>query len=546
MTDNAIFAEDGIDYSTDPENVIFTLVDGTTKITLPKSSVITIGFDNYDTFYCSEIDNQVAIVLPLKLKETEYNALAATISNENGTNMDIQTRSASANTWGVEVIKPTFTPDGALVAGSAKVKLTLPQDKTNYKALLKVTLIDSKGKEYSASRIVWFKADNDVNVIDNTTGALSGKVTDPTNVKQLSIIGSVSDNDFQYIRENLTSMEVLDLSRTSITSLPVRAMAFYGDMGLTDNTILKTVILPEGLTAIGNSAFAMCKNLREMNMPKSVRTFGRWMFEGCSSLEEVKIPEGVSELPASAFYGSGIKKVTIPSSVTMIGGWAFNLCNNLTSITIPASVTSLGESVLRECASLESAEILANVDVLQNNFFMASSKLRSVKLSTSINTLNGNAFANTGLTEYTIPSHISSIKEGAFCENSKLHTVTLPAGVQTEWNVFYECKNLKNVTIPEGITELGAEMFRGCIALQSIELPSTITSIHDRAFQGCSALTLLVCKSTTPPALSEHNFGGENYNLHFFGIHPSCILKRPNGANYSAWSSKFGGGIQNL
>lgn len=533
-------------------NITVTTKDGaktaTCKVTVTEKamdSAISVGFDSYDTFYCSETDNQIAIVLPLKLKETDYNAIVATISNENGTGMDIQTRSTSANTWGVEVIKPTFA-DGALVAGSAKVKLVLPQDKTNYKALLKVTLIDSKGKEYSASRVVWFKADKNVNVIDNTTGSLSGKITDAANVKQLSVIGSLSGDDFKYIRENLRSMEVLDLSRASITSLPERAFAFYDNMGLSKNTKLKTVVLPEGLTAIGNSAFAMCENLQEINIPKSVSTLGSWMFEGCLLLEEVKIPEGVSELPASAFYGAGIKRVNIPSSVTTIGGWAFNFCNNLTSITIPASVTSLGESALANCASLESAEILANVDILPNNFFMASSKLHSVKLSTTIKTLKSNAFCNTGLITYTVPSHIISIEAGAFCENTQLQTVSLPAGVQMTWSLFNGCTSLKNVNIPEGITELGAEMFRGCVTLESIELPSTITSIHDRAFQGCSALKLITCKATTAPILSGHNSGGENLNLHFYQIHSSCVLKRPAGSEYSAWSSKFGGGIQNL
>lgn len=539
---SCVFKSNGITVNEDA--VTFTLADGTTSFTLPRVGSVIVGFDSYDTFYCSETANEITLVLPSTLKETDYTAIVATVTNENGTDMDIQTRAASTteSLWGVKVTKPTFSA-GTLVANSAKITLTLPQDKTNYRALLKVTIIDSKGKEYSVSRIVWFKADVDTNVIDNTTGSLSGKINNPGSVKQLSVFGTMAVADFTYIKDNMQSLEVLDLSRTTITAIPTGAMAFYNNPGngwnYTTNTTLKTIILPETLTTIGNSAFAMCQNLREINIPNSVTTLGRWMFEGCASLEEVNIPRGVTDIPASAFYGAGIKRVTIPSSVTTIGGWAFNLCNNLASITIPASVTSLGESVLKECVNLESAEILANVDILPNNFFMASPKLRNVKLSTSIHTLNSNVFCNTGLTEYTIPSHITSIKEGAFSENTKLHTVTLPTGVQTAWNVFYDCKNLKTVTIPEGVTELGAEMFRGCIALESIELPSTITSIHDRAFQGCSALISLTCKAINAPALSEHNSGGENFNFHFAGINASCVLKRPAGSDYSAWSTYF-------
>lgn len=519
---SCIFKSNGITVREDA--VTFTLADGTTSFTLPKVGSATVGFDSYDTFYCSETANEITLVFPSTLKETDYTALVATVTNENGTNMDIQTRAASTteSLWGVKVTKPTFS-DGALIANSAKVTLTLPQDKTNYRALLKVTIIDSKGKEYSISRIVWFKADVDANVIDNTTGSLSGKITSPGNVKQLSVFGTMAATDFQYIRENLTSMEVLDLSRATFTSLPERAMAFYGSMGLTTNTTLKTVILPESLTTIGNSAFAMCQNLREINIPNGVTTFGKWMFEGCASLEEVYIPRGVTDIPASAFYGAGIKRIAIPSTVT-----------------------SMGKGIFEKCENLESAEIMANVDVLEGEFFYMCGKLRNVKLSTSIKTLNNNAFARTGFTEFDIPTHVTILGPGAFCENVNLETVNLPAGIQMEHSAFAYCPKLKKVTIAEGVPEIGAEAFRDCIALESIELPSTITSIHDRAFQGCSALTLLTCKATTVPTLSEHNSGGENYNLHFSGINASCVLKRPAGSDYTAWSSKFGGGVQDL
>lgn len=541
---DAVFASNGVEVFDD--YVKFTLAgkDGVT-FTLPKTNGITIGFDSYTVFYCSPSDNQITLELPATLKESDYNAITATVSNGNGTSMDIQTRSVSTtDNWGVKVIKPVFS-EGSLVKGSAKVLLTLPQNKTNYRAVLRVTIIDNKGKESSVSRIVWFKADDDANVIDNSTGGLADKITNPANVKQLSIIGSISNDDFQYMRENLTSIEVLDLSRATITALPERAMAFYGTMGLTDNTSLKTVILPETLTTIGNSAFAMCTALTEINIPANVRTLGRWMFEGCNQLAEVTLPNGITDIPASAFYSCGIESIQIPSSVNSVGSWAFNLCNNLISITIPASVTSLGESVLRECANLRSADIQAKVNTLSYNFFLNSKKLTNVKLSTTITTLESNSFGDTGLTEFVIPSQVRTVKEGAFSYNVNLETVSIPAGLQMSFSLFNGCPKLKNVTIAEGVTEIGAETFRDCISLEGITLPSTITSIRDRAFQGCLALTSVTCKATTIPELSSHNTG-DNYSLHFYGIHSSCVLKRPAGANYSGWSTYFKGGIQDL
>lgn len=103
---DAIFAKDGIDYTSDPDNVIFTLADGT-KVTLPRTSALTVGFDSYETFMLTLTTNVIDIILPETLKEEDYTALVAEVKSEAGVGMDIQTRAASSP-WQVEVTKPTF------------------------------------------------------------------------------------------------------------------------------------------------------------------------------------------------------------------------------------------------------------------------------------------------------------------------------------------------------------------------------------------------------------------------------------------------------
>lgn len=538
---DAIFAKNGIDYTSDPDNVIFTLADGKTKITLPRTRTLTVGFDSYETFMLTPTSQKITIVLPKTLKEEDYTALVAEVKNEGGIGMDIVTR-ATVSPWQVTLTKPTFV-DG-VYQNDAEVTVTAIGASNGDKAILKIMLIDKNGQEISALRVLEYSNLIVVNVPQKGDLQMALRDIVSTDIKALKITGTLGDDDFKYIRENLSALETLDLSENEITELPIRALAFYDSMGLSTNNTLTEVILPEGLTTIGNSAFAMCENLQKVNIPRSVRTLGRWMFEECKALRKVEIPEGVIEIPASAFYhGVGITSIIIPSSVATIGNYAFSGCTNLESITIPSSVSTLGGDVFYECVNLQSATILANVEVLPVNFFMEASKLQNVTLSPSIKTLESNSFSATGLTAFTIPPHITVIKAGAFSYCKDLHTVTLPAGLaQLEWSIFYECTQLSSVTIPEGIKELGAEMFRGCIALESIDLPSTITSIRDRAFQDCSALRSFVCRATTSPALSAHD-EGENYNLHFYGINSSCVLKVPAGTDYSTWSSKFKGGI---
>lgn len=496
---DAVFASNGVEVFDDYVKFTLAGTDGTT-FTLPKTNGITIGFENYDVFYCSPTDNQITLVLPATLKETDYNAITATVSNSNGTNMDIQTRSAgTANNWGVKIIKPVFS-EGNIVEGSAKVILALPQNRTNYQAVLRVTIIDSKGKESSVSRIVWFKADNDANVIDNNSGTLSGKITNPTNVKQLSVIGSISSDDFKYMRENLTSLEVLDLSRATITALPERAMAFYGTMGLTDNTSLKTVILPETLNTIGNSAFAMCTNLEEINIPANVRTLGRWMFEGCNQLAEVTLPGGITDIPASAFYGCGIESINIPSSVNSIGAWAFSECRKLESANIPSGVTVLDEGLFAYCDNFQNISWHDNITSIGNDVFCVCTK-----------------FANKNL---TLPAKVISIGARAF-----------------------SFTGVTSVKLPQGLQSIANSAFNQC-PITTIELPSSITSLHAISFLW-SAATTVICNSTTPPAMPNLDDNDNSFPL-FYQISSSCVLKRPAGADYSDWSTYFKGGIQDL
>lgn len=542
---DSIFAKDGIDLS-DPDNVTFTLADGTTKITLPRSSAISIEFDSYDIFYCSATNNQITLVLPATLKETDYNAIVATISNANGTDVDIATRAAAGpDTWSVNVTKPSFDSEGKVIASSAKVTLFAPQSDASSKAILKVTIIDIVGKENSVSRVVeWFDT-----VIDNTAGALTEKIVNPESVKKLFIKGNVSDADFKFIRERMSALTVLDLSQTTLTAIPERALAFYSSMGLTTNNVLERVVLPKNLATIGNSAFAMCAKLNEVNIPQSVKTLGKWMFEECASLERVNIPEGVSELPESAFYGaSGLKSMNIPASVKSIGNFAFAMCANLETITIPATVKSLGTNIFDNCTNLKSATVLADVtelpasifnncgalttctlndkiQVIGEQAFGTCSKLSNINIPNSLTTIGVNAFSNTALKTLTLPEGVSYIGESAFY-NSTINTLKINSTVDLaiDHRAFFSCSDMTEV--------------------MTITLPASLKSISCTSFHG-NGILQITCHAVTPPEITT-NDPGITPNPTRWIPYTGCYMKVPTGSvgaykAISFWNNSFPG-----
>ena len=92
-----------------------------------------------------------------------------------------------------------------------------------------------------------------------------------------------------------------------------------------------------------------------MTIPASVTAIGGNAFQYCTELASVTILDGVTKIGNRAFQGcTGLTSVTIPDSVTSIGEYAFEGCTSLTSVTIPSSVTSIGEYAFENCTILTS------------------------------------------------------------------------------------------------------------------------------------------------------------------------------------------------
>ena len=89
-------------------------------------------------------------------------------------------------------------------------------------------------------------------------------------------------------------------------------------------------------------------------IPEGVTSIGDWAFYDCLSLTSVVITEGVTSIGTGAFYKcSSLTSVVIPEGVTSIGDSAFEGCSSLTSVVIPASVTSIGKEAFEGCCGLK-------------------------------------------------------------------------------------------------------------------------------------------------------------------------------------------------
>ena len=231
-----------------------------------------------------------------------------------------------------------------------------------------------------------------------------------------------------------------------------------------------------------------------------VTKIGNGAFSGCTGLKSVTIPSSVKEIGGGAFSGcTGLKSVTIPSSVTEIGMWAFTGCTGLKSITVDKNN--------KNYTSVDG--VLFNKDKTRILVY-PSAKGSSYVIPGSVTYIGGWAFSGcTGLKSVTIPSSVTEIGAGAFSGCTGLKSITVDKNnknYSSVYGVLFNKNKTKILTypnakgssyvIPSSVTKIGDSAFEGCTSLKSVTIPNSVTEIGNYAFEGCTGLTSVTIPSS--------------------------------------------------
>ena len=123
---------------------------------------------------------------------------------------------------------------------------------------------------------------------------------------------------------------------------------------------IKYIVLPEGLTSIGEWAFYLCASVTSISIPEGVSSIGVRAFCNCSSLTSISIPNSVTSVGERAFYSCyNLASVTLSTNLSKIDKYLFGQCRTLTAITIPNNVTAIENGAFSGCSSLDSVSIEA-------------------------------------------------------------------------------------------------------------------------------------------------------------------------------------------
>ena len=267
----------------------------------------------------------------------------------------------------------------------------------------------------------------------------------------------------------------------------------------TSNTLIagcQSTIIPNSVTSIGEGAFYGCDGLTSVIIPNSVTSVGWNAFYGCnftsvvwnaehcadflefsgiavvispifqqSSISSFTFGDEVEHIPACLFYGSNIRSITIPNSVTSIGSMAFSYCSSLTSMVVECGNTTYDSR--ENCSAI---------------------------IETATNTLIA------GCQNTIIPNSVTSIGEDAF-RGSTFTSITIPSSVTSiEYSAFFECDSLDAIYM-EAITPptLGNQVFDGaasfsmhipCGTLAAYEASDWAQYVSEFVEEGCAPIQM--------------------------------------------------------
>ena len=339
---------------------------------------------------------------------------------------------------------------------------------------------------------------------------------------------------------------------SSLTTVTIgNSVTIICDYAFSGCTRLTSITIPDSVTSIDRYAFQNCTGLTSVTIGNGVTKIGNWAFYGCTGFTSVTIPNSVTDIVSAAFEGctgltivnwnatectsaglysnpifkgcSNIATVNIGANVKIIPSYAFYNCTGLTSITIPNSVTNIGGSAIYGCDNLQDiyiTDIAAWCNISGLNYLMeygASNKKLYInnELATSITFPNGvteiPSYAFRGcssLTSITIPDGVKNIGESALQGCAGLTTVNWNATACTtagssEYPIFENCSKLTTINLGDNVTTIPAYAFYGCSGLTSITIPNSVASIGQNAFSGCTGLTSISGSATNVSTVAK-------------------------------------------
>ena len=317
-------------------------------------------------------------------------------------------------------------------------------------------------------------------------------------------------------KDHLHEIQYVNIGR-GITN--VGDCAFYVEVhhDKYDTSELKTVILADTVTDIGESSFRNCCSLEKVALPVSLKSIGKGAFVNCSALARIGIPASVSNIEMDFDLRYAFPSFTVLAVYRGSYAYEYVYANNLRHSVIGENgeiYVSCGEcgadgydiywhvnqdGVLTFEGNGRMQNYVYNSDYYYANTPWPSTQIKRIIIPSSIEYVGNYAFYGYNhysanfplLTDVVISEGVKVIGSYAFCGCKGLTELSLPQSLTSIYSdAFKECSGLTSLTLPNGLTSLGGEAFSSCTQLKEVTISGELTNIGVRSFSQCKGLEL--------------------------------------------------------
>ncbi len=286
---------------------------------------------------------------------------------------------------------------------------------------------------------------------------------------------------------------------------------------------VKKIVIPDGVISLGNYCFYDDQDVEEIVIPDTVEWIGerafsytKWLInqrqvrddhlvivndilvDGRLCTGAVVIPTGVTRINQSAFFG--------PLTYDLYTEPLFS-ASTITSITIPSTVTSIGKYAFQSNHQLETVSFVKGLKLIEDQAFVDCQALKSIKLPASVETIGAGAFFQcTSMTKADISKCLlEALPLSCFNKCSSLTELKLPETLKKmDRLVFANCPNLKELVLPAGLQALGKGVFDGTTEI-SVTIPETISDLSGFTNAPGTGATFHVCAGSAAETFMREN-----------------------------------------
>ena len=298
---------------------------------------------------------------------------------------------------------------------------------------------------------------------------------------------------------------------------------------------IKQIIVPVGVTKLGENAFRECTKLESVELPETIETIGDSAFEDCYKLEHIELPKNLKNIEESAFRNCvNLKAIELPENLKRLRINAFRGCHSLEKVNIPLGITAIEGYAFEECKSLKKIILHEGIEKIFTGAFLNCQGLEEVEMKEGIKSIRAEAFSGCeNIKSIKIPDSVEEIESKAFYSCKNLEEIKMSEGIRyVETEVFNETKyyienlsdnndiyigkvlikcnrgssdikvkegtrviangacagkqNLISAELPESLICIGDEAFAECNELKNVNIPSKLEKIRSKAFYACN------------------------------------------------------------